>query len=227
MNVKLIVVGGKNAGRIIPIAGAKFLIGRAEDCHLRPSSDLVSRHHCAILMGPQGASVRDFDSRNGTLLNGQRVQGEQKLNSKDKLQVGPLMFEILVQADLVAPKKPKVQSIEEAAARTANSAAEKPADDGELDITDWVTETVDGDTDTKAMNTAQTGTVATYTPSTDTPSDDKKTADAKNKIEEEKKKKKKKAPPQKASGIHGPKKPTTADSQAAATETLRAFFNRK
>ena len=51
MEVKLVVTNGRHAGREIPIKGPKFFIGRAEDCHLRPGSDLVSRHHCVILVG--------------------------------------------------------------------------------------------------------------------------------------------------------------------------------
>ena len=50
MEVRLKVLVGKNAGHEIAIVGEKFLIGREEDCHLRPRSDLISRHHCALLI---------------------------------------------------------------------------------------------------------------------------------------------------------------------------------
>lgn len=51
MEAILIVASGKNAGRKIAVRGPKFFIGRAEDCQLRPTSDLVSRHHCVIMVG--------------------------------------------------------------------------------------------------------------------------------------------------------------------------------
>jgi len=43
MDLKLKVLEGKNAGQEVPVTGKKFFIGRAEDCHLRPGSDLISR----------------------------------------------------------------------------------------------------------------------------------------------------------------------------------------
>ena len=45
MKVQLIVVRGKPEGKVIPLAGPKFKIGRGETCHLRPNSEQVSREH--------------------------------------------------------------------------------------------------------------------------------------------------------------------------------------
>ncbi len=74
MQVKLIVTQGKNAGQEVPVPGPKFFIGRAEDCDLRPQSDLISRHHCALLVEDGYVAVRDFGSKNGTFVNDQRVK---------------------------------------------------------------------------------------------------------------------------------------------------------
>jgi pSer/pThr/pTyr-binding forkhead associated (FHA) protein len=41
--------------------------------------------------------VRDLGSRNGTLVNGVRIEGEHVLKSGDKLVVGPLRFEVVVE----------------------------------------------------------------------------------------------------------------------------------
>jgi len=38
MEVKLVVSAGKHAGTQIPVAGPLFLIGRAEECQLRPTA---------------------------------------------------------------------------------------------------------------------------------------------------------------------------------------------
>ena len=45
MKVQLIVVQGKPEGKVIPLLGPVFKIGRGETCHLRPNSELVSREH--------------------------------------------------------------------------------------------------------------------------------------------------------------------------------------
>lgn len=79
MNVKLVVASGKSAGKSIAVKGNKLLIGRAEECDVRPLSEEVSRRHCAIHIGPSGVTVEDLKSRNGTFLNGEKYLQQQKL----------------------------------------------------------------------------------------------------------------------------------------------------
>ena len=132
MDVKLIVANGKNAGQAIPIAGPKFFIGRAEDCHLRPRSDLVSRHHCALVVEEGRVSMRDFGSKNGTLVNGERVQSEQELKNGDQVTVGSIEFTVELSVDVGGKKKPQVKSVGEAAQRTVESALDEDLDIAEL-----------------------------------------------------------------------------------------------
>lgn len=96
LQISLKVIGGRHNGKQIPITGKKFLIGREEDCHLRPNSDMVSRHHCVFTVDEYSVRLRDFGSTNGTLVNGSRVKGEVQLSHGDKIQVGKLDFEILM-----------------------------------------------------------------------------------------------------------------------------------
>ncbi|HEY4308301.1 MAG TPA: FHA domain-containing protein [Pirellulales bacterium] len=134
MEVRLKVLLGPNAGKELPVAGPKFLIGRAEDCQLRPRSDLISRHHCVLLIEDGMMSVRDFGSKNGTLVNGERVRGECELKNGDKLVVGPLEFEFCVHVGVASKKRPKVESIKEAAARTAEGSGGQ----AENDVEEWI-----------------------------------------------------------------------------------------
>ncbi len=134
MEVKLVVVGGRHAGKEIPVTGPQFLIGRGEKCQLRPQSDMVSREHCAIVIEEGSVSVRDLGSRNGTFVNDQRVQGTRKLHGGDRLKIGPLEFEVRLDVPIGGKKKPKVQSIQEAAARAAKEGSGPEEDD----ISDWL-----------------------------------------------------------------------------------------
>ena len=95
LHAVLKVVGGKQDGKLIPLNTKKFLIGREQDCHLRPASESVSRHHCAITIDDFTVRVRDLGSSNGTSVNGKRILGVHEANPGDALQVGNLDFEIV------------------------------------------------------------------------------------------------------------------------------------
>lgn len=98
MDVRLVVASGNREGQMIHVSTDKFIIGRAKDCHLRPTSELVSRYHCAILVGDD-VIARDLGSRNGVQLNGERIVTEQKIKNGDKLVVGPLEFYVGINDD--------------------------------------------------------------------------------------------------------------------------------
>lgn len=98
MKVSLVVMTtGKGQGKSIPIPLSPFLIGRDPQCHLRPASPIISKRHCALVVQGDHVSVRDFDSTNGTFVNNQQIKGEVGLKDSDKLQVGPLVFQVRVE----------------------------------------------------------------------------------------------------------------------------------
>lgn len=135
MDVKLILKTGKLAGKEIPVGQPVFRIGRAEDCHLRPHTDQVSRRHCEIIQEGGHVWVQDCGSRNGTWVNGRRISDRTELKSGDRLLVGPLDFEVRIGIELGGKKKPKVKNIEEAAARVAEGAGKK---EDETELVEWL-----------------------------------------------------------------------------------------
>ncbi len=136
MRVKLRVLHGANAGREVKIPVSQFLIGRDDACQLRPRSDLISRKHCVIRIGETGVVVRDLKSRNGTFVNDEKVEGDRELKLGDRLRVGKVEFEVLIDHGLAGTKKPVVKNVKEAVARTV----EKEAKGGEEDIDGWLEE---------------------------------------------------------------------------------------
>lgn len=160
MDIRLKVLEGASAGQQIRIDRPRFFIGRAEDCQLRPKSEMVSRHHCAVMIDESAVVLRDLGSRNGTLVNGERVIGERELLTGDQLQIGPLRFEVLISQAEVAKKRPKVSSIKEAVARTAEGTPHE-----EVDPTAWLAPEADKET---PPGTAQRETVA-LPPQTESP----------------------------------------------------------
>ena len=94
MVAKLIVVSGKSAGRAITLKSGKLLIGRAEDCDIRPLGEEVSRRHCVVLATATEMTVEDLKSRNGTFVNGVKTLAKTVVSDGDILRVGPLELKV-------------------------------------------------------------------------------------------------------------------------------------
>lgn len=214
MEVKLKVQVGKNVGQELMVPGPKFFIGRAEDCQLRPRSDLISRHHCVLLVEEGFVAVRDFGSKNGTHVNGERVAGERELKHGDRLTVGPLEFEVVVQVTPPSKKRPPVESVKEAAARTAEGHGDQ------VDVSQWLTDkdAKDGNAETRVINTHETGELALGNGSSHTVAEPEAVAVAK-------------APEKTATKKAPGKLPVaaaeSADTRTAAADVLNKFFKRR
>src|SRR4051812_13553047 len=143
MKVQLVVVRGKPEGKVIPLAGTKFKIGRGETCHLRPNSEQVSREHAEFTLESNAVSVRDLGSRNGTLVNGKALTTESyKLKDRDLVQVGPLTFAVSI-LDATPPPAPPTRPAAAAAQPTGATpvpAKPKPSPDdiSTDDIDSWL-----------------------------------------------------------------------------------------
>jgi hypothetical protein len=68
-------------------AGDRLLIGRDSDCDVCAAEPTLSRRHAELVCRDGGWIVRDLDSMNGTLLNGQRV-GRARVQAGDELRLG-------------------------------------------------------------------------------------------------------------------------------------------
>ena len=135
MELMLKVLDGQHAGQDVPVAGNRFFIGRADDCHLRPGSDLVSRHHCVLLIDEGYVGVRDLGSKNGTYVNAELLTNERELHSGDRLKVGPLEFAIMLTTGIGGKKRPAVTGgIKEAAQRAATTTPTA----SDLEVTKWL-----------------------------------------------------------------------------------------
>ena len=93
--VRLVAVGGAHDGRSFPVR-PPFLIGRSAECHLRPASDAVSLHHCAIENRHGRPVIVDLCSDEGTFVNGFQLMCDFPLRDGDELRVGPLQFLVRV-----------------------------------------------------------------------------------------------------------------------------------
>ena len=141
MQVMLKVLSGSHEGRELNVSGEKFLIGRSESCQLRPKSESVSRKHCIIVLKDNRVLNQDLKSRNGTYVNDKRLPTDKAmvLSGGDKLRVGKLNFEVVIEHGLQAPKKPAVSDMGDAAARTVEAGSHDSRFE-EVDVDSWLNE---------------------------------------------------------------------------------------
>lgn len=228
MKVRLRVLHGSKRGHELDVKGPHFFIGRGENCHLRAQSDLISRRHCALILDDACVKIRDLRSKNGTLVNGDPIAADVELKTGDKLKVGPLEFEVLIDHSLGGAKRPKVEGVDAVVRATASKPESKPV--GDLDVASWLDEADEADRIRRSLEpetrqfmldeterielekTATGETVMTQASSSETVTEEPKPA-------KEKKKEPKKLPP----------RPTAQakDTREAAADTLKKLFTRR
>ncbi len=124
IQAELRIAAGNKQGNSIPLPQGKFLVGREEDCHLRPNSDLVSRHHCVFTVDDFSIRLRDLGSTNGTFVNGERLKGAVNLKAGDRVLIGKLDLEVMIQeASDVVPSASSVETVMIAGSPEASSAS--------------------------------------------------------------------------------------------------------
>lgn len=88
----LTYTNGPHAGSHVLLDGEeKFSIGRGEDCHVVLSDPIASRVHAVVERTPDGWFLRDCSSRNGTFVNGQKID-EARLLDGTLFKIGSAEF---------------------------------------------------------------------------------------------------------------------------------------
>jgi two-component system, cell cycle response regulator len=104
---QLTVISGPNAGRAHLIREKETLLGRGKEAHIALDDAGTSRVHARILLTQDGRyMLEDMKSRNGTFVDGKRIEGMRDLSSGDRINIGPniaLSFAVLdAQAERIA-----------------------------------------------------------------------------------------------------------------------------
>jgi pSer/pThr/pTyr-binding forkhead associated (FHA) protein len=109
-------VSGALFSKVFPITGP-VVIGRAAECDISVPADEISRRHALIKPTPEGLSVEDLGSSNGTFINGKRVQ-HGFLNPGDELRLDAVRFILVAPGmEMATAQVPKMAPV----------AASKPA----------------------------------------------------------------------------------------------------
>ena len=127
MKISLVVLtAGKMMGKEIPLTAAEFRIGKDPSCQLKPASG-VSDKHCAFLVKQGKLFLVDLGSSEGTFVNDNKISAEVELKLKDKVKVGPLLFEVKFEAPTANPAAAAVAAKPAVAAPAAKPAVAVPA----------------------------------------------------------------------------------------------------
>ena len=98
---QLRVIGGPDAGGVHLLAPSSVLVGRRGSVRLDDPD--VSREHCRLALTPDGATVDDLGSTNGSWIDGMRVDGTGVLPYDGVLRVGSTTLQLVVASEPVAP----------------------------------------------------------------------------------------------------------------------------
>ncbi len=104
MLVKLIILHGqlqdrrsRNSKQDLEIRRPRFVIGSASDCGMCCRSNRISPHHCQLRLEPEKVVLQDLSSETGTYVNGRRIEHDCILQNGDRLRIGRLEFEVLIE----------------------------------------------------------------------------------------------------------------------------------
>jgi len=72
----------------LALGEGEFVVGRSAGCQLSLDDPLVSRRHAMLVVLRDVVTVEDLDSRNGVLVNGNRISGKTTVQPGDKILIG-------------------------------------------------------------------------------------------------------------------------------------------
>ncbi len=83
----------------LELSEGQFAVGRNASCQLSLDDPLVSRKHALLLVSKDEVSIEDLQSRNGVLVNGQKIEGRVALQVNDKIVIGSQELTLLIGRD--------------------------------------------------------------------------------------------------------------------------------
>jgi DNA-binding winged helix-turn-helix (wHTH) protein len=82
------------SGRDLRLPLGETVLGRDETCDVRVESPGVSRRHAVITATESGAAIRDLESKNGTFVEGVRIEDAADLADAQELRLGSAVLRV-------------------------------------------------------------------------------------------------------------------------------------
>jgi sigma-B regulation protein RsbU (phosphoserine phosphatase) len=87
------IVQGGEIGKVYPLEGERWVMGRSPECDLVLDVAAVSRRHVILSKENGQFFVQDLGSRNGTYINNQRVNDRGPLRNGDRMLICDILFD--------------------------------------------------------------------------------------------------------------------------------------
>ncbi|MHC4619425.1 MAG: FHA domain-containing protein [Planctomycetota bacterium] len=144
MDVNLVLLKKNGSQKIFALPSSITVMGRRSDCDLYIPLKPVSRRHCQLNRDRGVLKIRDLGSRNGTYVNGKRLEEEAAVvQPGDEIKVGPLTFVLQIDGrpeQIKMPKAAREESLEDRASaddatvEDSDSALDLDFDSSDLDL---------------------------------------------------------------------------------------------
>lgn len=83
----------------LELGEGEFAIGRNASCQLSLDDPLVSRRHALLIVAQEVVTIEDLQSRNGVLLNGQKIPGRTEVHAGDRITIGSQEMVLVARGD--------------------------------------------------------------------------------------------------------------------------------
>ncbi|MDA1015346.1 MAG: FHA domain-containing protein [Planctomycetota bacterium] len=98
MNLSLAIARGRTQSPNRPVRASRFLIGSADNCHLRLGGGEIPPEHSLILVRPDGPIIEQLADAPPLLVNGRSVE-EHALSHDDLIQIGRFQLDVILGAE--------------------------------------------------------------------------------------------------------------------------------
>ena len=89
----------------------EIIIGRDESSDIQIDNIAVSREHATIIKGPNYYFIEDMHSKNGTFVNGKKIN-KKFLKVDDEILIGKHSLKIILEEDPAQKKKKNIKGID-------------------------------------------------------------------------------------------------------------------
>jgi DNA-binding winged helix-turn-helix (wHTH) protein len=77
----------------VPLREGENVVGRIPESDVQIASERVSRRHAHIIVESGRATIEDLGSKNGTFVDGHRIEGPTELVDGDQITIGPAVLQ--------------------------------------------------------------------------------------------------------------------------------------